>query len=902
MVHSRRRPAVVVLSCAVVMLGLVAPSVDAPSPVAAAVDPSTSLPVAAAIETPTVDTPVTIMGAGDIGGSNLADSGSTGDLIRAANPSAVFTLGDNAYSNGTAADYAARYEPSWGSFRDKTHPVPGNHEYNLGPADGYVGYFGASAVANPVDGGLYYAWDVGNGWRAYALNTEIDVLGAQLTWLQNDLAANPGLHYILQTHHARYTSGGNHSGSARICPLWNAIAATGGLELVLTGHEHSYERFAKMDCAGNRTDTGARSFVVGSGGNRLYPAGTVQPGSEFFNNTDFGVLELVLRDTSYEWAFVASGRGYDGASSVATGNTGARLDIGSEPTHRAASPGNLAPTVNAGVDVVTSQSSSAVLDGTVADDGLPAPPGAVTTTWSKVSGPGIVTFTDAAATDTTASFSASGDYVLRLAASDSAFTSSDTVGVTVQPAAGSDLQTVQVRVAAGANDAEQVVGGSTTLGSSDLELVADGAIQQVVGIRFPGVQIPVGAAVTRAYVQFQTDEASTVATTLTIRLEDHPNPAAYTTGTGTVTARAVTGNVAWAPPGWPTVGAAGLDQRTPDLSGLVRAAVNRAGWAPGNALALQFSGTGRRTAEAFEGSAAGAPLLHVEYTTSGTAPPNWAPTVSAGQDLTVTLPATASLDGTVGDDGLPAPPAAVTTTWSRVSGPGTVMFGNAMAVDTTATFSAAGTYVLQLTGDDSALSSSDTVTVTVQPAVTGGGGTRTVDVRVAVGSDDAEQRVGRSTALSSSDLELIADGSVQQVVAMRFPGVQIPVGATVTRAYVQFQTDEVSTAAASLTIRAETSVNPPTYTSGTGTLTARAVSSTSVSWAPAAWPTVGAAEPDQRTPDLAALVQAAVDRPGWAPGNALAFQFSGSGRRTAEAFEGSATGAPLLHVEYLPAG
>ena len=107
----------------------------------------------------------------------------------------------------------------------------------------------------------------------------------------------------------------------------------------------------------------------------------------------------------------------------------------------------------------------------------------------------------------------------------------------------------------------------------------------------------------------------------------------------------------------------------PDVSALVQAVVNRAGWTSGNALALQFSGTGRRTAEAFEGSATGAPLLHVEYTTGGGGTPtNIAPVVDAGPDQTITLPATAALDGTVSDDGLPA--GTLTTTWTQVSGPG----------------------------------------------------------------------------------------------------------------------------------------------------------------------------------------------------------------------------------------
>lgn len=118
-------------------------------------------------------------------------------------------------------------------------------------------------------------------------------------------------------------------------------------------------------------------------------------------------------------------------------------------------------------------------------------------------------------------------------------------------------------------------------------------------------------------------------------------------------------------------------------------------------------------------------------------------------------------------------------------------FGEAAAVDTTASFSQAGSYVFQLTASNSVATTSDTVTVTVQPA--GGGGAQTIEVRVAAGSDDAEQALSGSMYLNSSDLELTTDGSTQQVVGTRFVGVQIPRGATVTWAYVQFQVDEVST-------------------------------------------------------------------------------------------------------------
>ena len=106
----------------------------------------------------------------------------------------------------------------------------------------------------------------------------------------------------------------------------------------------------------------------------------------------------------------------------------------------------------------------------------------------------------------------------------------------------------------------------------------------------------------------------------------------------------------------------------------------------------------------------------LEIRATGAAPGNQPPVVSAGPDQTITLPSSASLDGTVSDDGLPNPPGVVTTTWSKVSGPGTVNFGNPNAVDTTASFSAAGTYVLRLTANDSLLTSSDDVTVTVNAA------------------------------------------------------------------------------------------------------------------------------------------------------------------------------------------
>ncbi|MGH3478887.1 MAG: PKD domain-containing protein, partial [Nocardioidaceae bacterium] len=283
--------------------------------------------------------------------------------------------------------------------------------------------------------------------------------------------------------------------------------------------------------------------------------------------------------------------------------------------------------------------------------------------------------------------------------------------------------------------------------------------------------------------------------------------------------------------------------------------------------------------------------LHVEYSAGPVS--NRAPTVDAGVDRSVVLPNAVSLDGTVTDDGLPAPPN-VSTTWTESSGPGNVTFGNPSAVDTTATFSSQGDYVLRLTAADGELTALDEVAVSVLPA----GTSQTFEVRVATSSDDAEQAISGSTALDSSDLELVTDGNTQQIVGTRFTGVQIPQGATITNAYIQFRTDEVSTDVANLTLRAEAHDNTPTYAAVSGNLANRATTTANVAWTPPAWNTVNEAGVGQRTPNIASLVQAIVNRAGWSQGNALAIQVRGTGRRTADAFESGATFAPLLHVEW----
>ena len=299
-------------------------------------------------------------------------------------------------------------------------------------------------------------------------------------------------------------------------------------------------------------------------------------------------------------------RGVDN-NEVASENDGELYELSFPPL----TAGNLPPSVNAGPDQTIRQPSSAILDGTVSDDGLPNPPGTVTATWKQLDGPGTATFANAGAVDTTVTFSAPGTYTLDLTASDGELTASDTIVLTVENAAGTIP--LEVRVNATSDDAEEALAGAIDIYGSDLELVEDASVQ-TVGMRFKSLAIPKGAAIASAYVQFKVDETSSGATTLIVQGQAADNAATFTTAAFNVSSRLRTiAAVPWAPAAWTTVGAMGAAQRTPDLGPVIQEIVGRAGWASGNSLVIIITGAGRRVAESFNGDVAGAPLLHVDY-------------------------------------------------------------------------------------------------------------------------------------------------------------------------------------------------------------------------------------------------------------------------------------------------
>lgn len=187
------------------------------------------------------------------------------------------------------------------------------------------------------------------------------------------------------------------------------------------------------------------------------------------------------------------------------------------------------------------------------------------------------------------------------------------------------------RISSGMDDVEEEDDGVMYTTSSDLELVADGSRgHQTIGLRFTGLSIPQGATITSAYIQFTVDETNTGTTNLTIWGEATDDAAAFSTSSYNVSNRSKTSaSVNWSPAAWNSVGSAGSDQKTPELKNIIQEIVNRSGFTTSSDVVMIVSGTGERTAEAYDGTSSSAPILYVDYTTgSGNEPANRNPTVS----------------------------------------------------------------------------------------------------------------------------------------------------------------------------------------------------------------------------------------------------------------------------------
>jgi 3',5'-cyclic AMP phosphodiesterase CpdA len=221
----------------------------------------------------------------------------------AADPQAlVLTLGDNTYPVGATKEFTDCYEPTWGRFKERTWPSPGNHEYYTRGALPYFRYFGARA------GRGRYSIEIGS-WHVISLDSNLapEAQAAQMDWLRRDLARHPARCTLAFWHHPLYSSGG-HGSVPQMHEAWDLLYRAGA-ELVLSGHDHDYERFAPQDADGQPDrERGIRQFVVGTGGAYPTPFLLTVANSEVRDASRTGVLRLRLRETGYDWEFLESSR------------------------------------------------------------------------------------------------------------------------------------------------------------------------------------------------------------------------------------------------------------------------------------------------------------------------------------------------------------------------------------------------------------------------------------------------------------------------------------------------------------------------------------------------------------------------------------------------------------------
>jgi acid phosphatase type 7 len=255
--------------------------------------------------TPSSTSTATLVAVGDIGACDSTGDEATAAVV-ARVPGVFAALGDIAYPNGSAADFARCYAPAWGRFRDRTRPTPGNHEYQTPGARGYFDYFGAAA-GDPTNG--YYSYDLGD-WHIVVVNSNCGAVGgcqagsAQERWLRADLSRTRRACTLAYWHHPLFTSSAVHPDDAEMRPVFRALYDAGA-EVVLSGHNHQYERFAPQTPHGAADPArGVREFVVGTGGASHYAFGASKPNSEVRNATSNGVLRLTLRPTGYDWRFL----------------------------------------------------------------------------------------------------------------------------------------------------------------------------------------------------------------------------------------------------------------------------------------------------------------------------------------------------------------------------------------------------------------------------------------------------------------------------------------------------------------------------------------------------------------------------------------------------------------------
>lgn len=576
-----------------------------------------------------------------------------------------------------------------------------------------------------------------------------------------------------------------------------------------------------------------------------------------------------------------------------------------------------------------------------------------------------------------------------------------------------------VRIASANDDMEELLPGPTQTktagqldaGSSDLEFGHESGPNdpQIVGMRFTNINLPKNAIITKAYIQFTVDATSKNydPCQIVIKGEDADSSVIFDPAYNQhITQRTLTqDSIYWMVGGssWGTVGSAGPDQRTPDIRRLIHSIIHRQGWMTGNPIAIMMYGTGTREVESFDGDAAKAPLLVIEYiepvelksriAAADDDQEEWLP--GANQTKTAGQLDAGSSDLEFGTESKGNDPQMVGMRFTNLNIPQGSQITKAFiqfTVDATSknqdpcevyikvedtdsantfnpsqnfditsrskyadsvTWKVGGT-TWATVGSKSAEQATPDISELIQKIVDRGGwksgnalslfmhgtGTREVEsfdgdaanapllvvqylpmketkIRVSAADDDQEEWLAAANQsktagqldAGSSDLELgnESSGNDPQMVGIRFNNIPLSSGSLLKNAYIQFTVDATSknTNPCDIYIKVEDSDSASTFDPNQNfNITSRAKSQDSTYWAVtgSTWGTVGSAGPEQRTANIASLIEWIIGRPGWKAGNSIAFYLTGSGTREVESYDGDAAKAPLLVIETLEGG
>jgi len=831
-------------------------------------------------------------------------------------------LGDNAYNNGTDAEHQNAVFNIYTSILKNTplFPTPGNHEFGNGStssASGTGPYYDIFNLPTAGEsGGLasgteaYYSFDYGN---IHFINmdshdSDRSVGGAMYNWLQNDLAATTQDWIIAYWHHPPYSKGSHDSDAEgqliQIRQNFLPLLESYGVDLVMSGHSHSYERSKQIHgnyglsssfvpsmeidgSSGNENTTGPymKDLQTGPGTGAVYitagASGKISTGYPlnhpvmYVSQARLGSCHLNVHGDTLRLKYIdANGGIFDEFTILKT------FPIGDPPTVAINTPTNsqFFPTGTP----VNITATAADTDGTVTQveycvDGVPIGNGGAAPTYPLTWNPpanGTYTIT-AKATDDSTNVTVSQDVVI-------------TVGVT----------TATFSIVTGNDDAEEHYRGDVGLMSTDLELSQDannGRQQQLIGMRYQNVSIPKDAIIQSAHIQFTVDETANVnPSNLIIVGELSSNAATYAATSGNISSRPQTqAEATWSPPNWNAVGAAGADQRTVDIKDIIQEIIDQPQWQTNNSVALMIGGCGRRVPESYNGSPAQSPKLVVTYMPAQQVPAN-PPTVNMTyprNGMLFPLGTAITLDAEVSDPGSYITKVDYYANGTYIGTENFYPFTLPITLNTPGTFNV----VAVATDNTGATGSSAGTTVTVDGSVS----LSTETTAISQSTDDAEETLSTGAVdLTSTDMELVDNGGCNpQADGLRFTGIDVPQGASIVKAYIQFEADEnVNWYPSRLHIKGSSVLNPGTFTTANGSISGMATTTAEAFWHPRSWPTVGAAGADQQTIDISAVVQEMIDNPGWVSGSAMAFQITGSGGRIATTFNG--TSAPQLIIQY----